>query len=57
MIAAKQVGSGARFAARLADKARQLAEAKAEERVRARRGEARRWRLARLLWPVFTKGR
>jgi hypothetical protein len=50
MIRAREIG-GARFAARLAGKARQLAEAKAEARLRERRGDARRWRLARLLWP------
>lgn len=54
MITAKQIG-GARFAARLAAKARRLAEARAEARLRQRRGDARRWRLARLLWPLIAK--
>ena len=52
MITARQVG-GSRFAARLAAKARQIAAARAEARVR---GE-RRWRFARLLWPLFAKER
>ena len=56
MITAKQIG-GARFVARLAAQARRLGEARAEARVRARRGDARRWRLARLLWPLFAKER
>jgi hypothetical protein len=48
------IRSGADFAAlaaRLADKARALAEARAEVRK-----SATRWRSARLLWPLFTKG-
>ena len=40
------------FAKRLADKARKLAAAHAENRLRAARGEAGRWRKARLLWPL-----
>jgi hypothetical protein len=39
------------FAARLTTKARRLAQARLEARVQA----ARRWRLAHLLWPLFTK--
>jgi hypothetical protein len=46
-----RVGDPARFAARLADKAGRLAAARAEAR---RRGE-HRWRLARLVWPLFAK--
>jgi hypothetical protein len=52
MITAREIG-GARFAARLTEKARRLGEARTEARVRQRRGDARRWRLARLLWPLF----
>ena len=66
MIGAES-GDGARFAARLAAKAgrlaaaraeaRRLGEARAEARVRRLRGDPRRWRLARLLWPLFGKER
>ena len=56
MITAKQIG-GARFAARLVEQARRLGEARAEALARKRRGDARRWRLARLLWPLFPKER
>jgi hypothetical protein len=52
MIAARQVG-GARFVARLAARAAAIAEARAEARLQG----ARRWRLARLLWPQFAKER
>ncbi len=44
-------GDPAGFAARLAAKAGRLAAAQAEAR---QRGE-RRWRLARLVWPLFAK--
>jgi len=44
------------FAARLTAKARMLAEARGENAVRARRNDPHRWRLPRLLWPIFTKG-
>jgi len=56
------IRSGADFAAlaaRLADKARALAEARAEARAEVRKGRRAstdRWRSARLLWPLFTKG-
>jgi len=56
------IRSGADFAAlaaRLADKARALAEARAEVRAEVRKGRRAstdRWRSARLLWPLFTKG-
>jgi hypothetical protein len=46
-------GDGAGFAARLAAKAGRLTAAHVEAR---RRGE-RRWRLARLVWPLFAKER
>ena len=52
MISARQIG-GARFAARLAAEAGRIARARAEAQLR---GE-RRWRLARLLWPLFAKER
>ncbi|OJU60590.1 MAG: hypothetical protein BGO08_10395 [Altererythrobacter sp. 66-12] len=41
----------AQFAARLADRARRIAEA----RIAARSQGARRWRRAALLWPLFGK--
>lgn len=46
---------GARLAARLGAKAEALARAHAEARLRRRRRDARRWRLAGLLWPLFAK--
>ena len=46
----------AALARRLAAKAGKLAEAHAESEVRARRGDPLRWRKARLLWPLITKG-
>jgi len=48
MISARQIG-GARFVARLAAQAARLAEARAEARLHG----VRRWRVARLLWPLF----
>lgn len=45
----------AALAARLADRARTLAEARLAARAPAP-GDARRWRRAGLLWPLFTKG-
>jgi hypothetical protein len=44
------------FAARLIAKARALAEARAERTALARRGDPRRWRRTKLLWPLFVKG-
>jgi hypothetical protein len=43
----------ARMVARLTARAGRLAAAHAEARLRHRRGDVRRWRLARLLWPLF----
>jgi hypothetical protein len=43
------------FARRLARKARALAAAFAEARLRERRGDAARWRRPALLWPLFTR--
>lgn len=40
----------------LATKAGKLAEAQAESKARANRGDPLRWRKARLLWPLITKG-
>jgi len=39
--------------ARLAQRAAALAEASAESTLRARRADPLRWRLPRLLWPLF----
>ena len=52
MITAR-IADAATLAARLTDTARRLAEA----RVEARRSGARRWRHARLLWPLLAKER
>jgi hypothetical protein len=41
------------FAARLATKARALAEARIEDERRATAQDPWRWRAARLLWPLF----
>lgn len=45
----------AALTARLARRAARLAEARAENAVRARRRDPRRWRSARLLWPTFAE--
>ena len=50
MISAGMSG-GAQFAARLAAQARRLAEARVVARAR---GDGR-WRVARLLWPLFAR--
>ena len=49
MIEGKVVEPAASFAARLAERAARLAEA------RAHAGGERRWRRAALLWPLFAK--
>lgn len=54
MIAARVSLAGG-FAARLAAKARTLAQAATEDRWRERRNDPARWRRAALLWPLFTK--
>ncbi|WP_324740597.1 hypothetical protein U8326_12235 [Tsuneonella sp. CC-YZS046] len=56
MIAARLRSGGSAFAAGLARKAALLAQAHAEQRLLARRADPLRWRMARLLWPLFTKG-
>lgn len=43
------------FAARLARRAEALAQAAAENALRARRADPARWRQARLLWPLFSR--
>ena len=57
MISAESRPAPASFAARLAAKARAIAEAHAEARVREARGDPWRWRKAGLLWPLFGKDR
>lgn len=52
MIEAKAPGVGA-LASRLARKARVLGTAHAEARARAQRYDPLRWRMPRLLWPLF----
>lgn len=44
------------LAARLIDQARQLGEERAAEARLTLTDPALRWRRARLLWPLFTKG-
>jgi len=41
---------------RLTAKARSLATAQMQARALAQRGDARRWRRAGLIWPLFAKG-
>ncbi|MGN3974439.1 hypothetical protein [Tsuneonella sp. SYSU-LHT278] len=53
MIRARTSPSAASFVARLARKAQLAGKAQAEMRVRAARGNPARWRMARLLWPLF----
>ncbi|MCL4672527.1 MAG: hypothetical protein KJZ64_06240 [Sphingomonadaceae bacterium] len=54
MIRARTALSPHAFAQGLARKAARLAEARAANRLLARREDPRRWRMARLLWPLFT---
>jgi hypothetical protein len=56
VIEAKIEPVGTSFAARLVGRAAALATAQAENAVRARRRDPWRWRLPRLLWPLFAKG-
>ena len=53
MIRANTTPPADDFVARLAAKARTLAEARAEEARRAARRDPWRWRKARLLWPLL----
>lgn len=55
MIAATLPAAQA-FAARMAARAGLLAMARAEDLRRARAADPARWRMARLLWPLITKG-
>lgn len=48
--------SFAALAASLIERARQIAEARAQDLRLARTDPAARWRKAALLWPYFTKG-
>ena len=57
MIDAKVDPADKPFAAALAAKAAVLAQAYGESLIRARANDPARWRLARLLWPLFAKGR
>ena len=56
MISAQPKPAFDALARRLAAKARLLAEAAGEARALARRDDPGRWRNARLVWPLFTKG-
>ena len=48
---------GFALAARLAARAEMLGVAHAESLLRARRSDPLRWRLPRLLWPLFARER
>lgn len=54
MIRARSALSPQAFAQALTRQAARLAEARAEDRLLSRRTDPRRWRMARLLWPLFT---
>ena len=55
MIEAGIAASSAGAFKRVEERARQLAGAAAENRLRARLQDPWRWRRATLLWPLFTK--
>ena len=58
MIEAEVTRSASGFVARLTARATALAEARAAAMLLARRGGGeRRWRSARLLWPLFAPSR
>lgn len=57
MIEAKIARANAAFTARLARRARLIAQAHGEMQVRSLHRDTARWRMPRLLWPLFTKGR
>ncbi|KLE34465.1 hypothetical protein [Aurantiacibacter luteus] len=52
-LIAARVGRHPGLAARLAERARKLAVAHAENALRTRRADPWRWRKARLLWPLI----
>lgn len=54
MINAK-IGPAAQLIERLTQRAAILAEAHAENALRAKRREPSRWRKSRLLWPLFSE--
>lgn len=54
MIAVSGRTSAAAFIARLTGKAETLAAARGETILGERQRDPRRWRTARLLWPLFT---
>lgn len=56
MIETDAAPAFAALAARLAGKARRLAEARSASRRLASRQPEKVWRSAQLLWPLFTKG-
>lgn len=56
MIELRITPGAAAFARRLTDAAERRAVARAQSRSLAAAGDDRRWRVARLLWPQFTKG-
>jgi hypothetical protein len=55
VIEAKVEPGPAGFVARLTGRAETLARAQGENAARARRNDPWRWRLPRLLWPLFAK--
>lgn len=57
MIDAKVEPASKEFAVALAAKAALLVQAYGENLIRARASDPTRWRLARLVWPLFAKGR
>lgn len=56
MISAATVPELSALAKALAAKAEMIARARAETIARERRSDPARWRQARLLWPLLTKG-
>jgi hypothetical protein len=56
MISVSSEPSFEGLAARLAAKARMIAEARTQSMALAKRGDPLRWRKAGLVWPLFTKG-
>lgn len=57
MIEGKTDPPKAPFVRALEARARSQAEARGENRLRASRNDANRWRIPALLWPLFAKGR